>query len=190
MSGSLVDGRLGVEQAICLIESFVKGDGICSPPLRPRWPWPDDDVSRVREEIARLQNSPQAQAISAQAKMVWDLAIRQKKATVWFLRSYRPATMLIFQMCKIAVIPCERLLAGHFVVRDFPVLTGSAARLATAPLKLCDARPKGAFVNAVATLVKAGGPCRAVCDWVLEDDELLAARRASREAQILFTGLG
>jgi len=186
MSGSLIDSRLGVEQAICLIESCGKGDGISSSPLRPRWPWPDEDASRVRDESARLLDSPQAQAISAQAKMVWDLAIRQKKATVWFLRSYRPATMLVFQMCKIAAIPCERLLAGHFEDREFPILTGVAVKLSAAPLKLCDARPPRVFLNSLVTLIEAGAPYCVACDWVLAGKELEAARYASSEARFRF----
>lgn len=105
MSGALVDSRRGVGQAICLIESFAKGDGICSSPLRPRWPWPDDDASRVREEIARLQNSPQAAALAAHARIVWDTAARQKQLTVWFLRTYSPVTMLFFQMCAVGRSP-------------------------------------------------------------------------------------
>jgi hypothetical protein len=191
MNGAFVESRLGVEQAICLIESFAKGDGNRWSSRRPRWPWPDDDVFTVREEIVRLQNSPQAAAIAAQAENVWDSAVHRKKSTVWFLRTYRPVTMLVFQICRVGAISCGRLLAGNFFPeRDFPVLTGNASKQATAPLKLCDARPPGAFLNSLAALMSVKAPCSAVCDWALEGDELAAARHASREAEISFSCLG
>jgi hypothetical protein len=190
MSGALVESKLGVKQAIDLIESCVKDGGILGPSRRPWWPWPDDDLSTVREEIARLQDLPQAAAIVAQAESVWDLAVHRKKSTVWFLRTYRPVTMLVFQICRVGAIPCARLLAGKIAYRDFPVLTGNAAKLAPAPLKICDARPAGAFLNSLAMLMPLNAPCTVVCDWVLEGDELAAARHASREAEISFSCLG
>jgi hypothetical protein len=142
----------------------------------------------VREEIARLQNSPQAAVIAAQAKTVWDLAVHQRKLTVWCLRTYRPVTMLVFQTCEIGAISCARLLAGDFIVeRAFPILVGNAVRQGAAPLKLCDARPPGAFQNSLAALMLLKAPSCVVCDWVLEGDELAAARHASSEAEISFS---
>jgi hypothetical protein len=191
MSGALVDSRQGVEQAICLIASFAKGDGVDWTSRRTQWPWQDDDVNTVREEITRLHESPQAAAIAAQATEVWDLAVHQKKPTVWLLRTYRPVTMLVFQMCKVGAISCERLMAGNFFPeQDFPILTGNAVKLSNAPLKLCDARPTGAFLSSLATLTAGKAPCSVVCDWVLEGDELAAAHHASGEAEISFSALG
>lgn len=190
MSGALVDSKLAIRQAIDLIESCAKSGGLLSPSRRPSWPWPDDDLSTVREEIARLQDSPQAASVAAQAEMLWDLAVRQKKPTVWFLRTYRPVTLVVSQLCRGGVTSCARLLAGKYVDRDFPILTGNAGKLASAPLKLCDARPAGAFLNSLAALEQVKAPCSVVCDWVLEGDELAAARHASREAEISFSCLG
>jgi hypothetical protein len=188
MNGALIDSKTGVEQAINLIESTFNGGGNRWSSRQPRWPWPEDDVSTVRQEIVRLQNSPQAAAIAAQAKNVWDLAVHQRKSTVWCLRSYRPVTMLIFQTCEIGAISCARLLAGDsFVERAFPILVGNAVKQAAAPLKLCDARPPGAFSNALAALMLLKAPSCVVCDWVLEGDELAAARHASGKAEISFS---
>jgi hypothetical protein len=159
MSGALIDSKLGVEQAINLIESTFNGGGNRWSSPQPRWPWPDDDASTVREEIARLQNSTQAAAIAAQAKTVWDLAVHQRKLTVWCLRTYRPVTMLVFQACEIGAISCALLLAGDsIVVRAFPILVGNAVKQGAAPLKLCDAHPPGAFPNALAALMQEGLP--------------------------------
>jgi hypothetical protein len=118
MSGALIDSKLGVDQAIDLIESSYKGGGNRWSSRQPRWPWPDDDVSTVREEIARLQNSPQAAAIAAQAEIVWDLAVHRRELTVWCLRTYRPVTMLVFQTCAVGAISCARLLAGNHLTTD------------------------------------------------------------------------
>lgn len=186
MGGYLVDSRLGVAQAILVFESFARGGGTLRPSRAPRSPWPDDQVSKLGEEINRLQRSGHASAISAQAGLVWNLAVHRKKSTVWFLRTHCPAMMLVVQMCQVGAIPCERLLAGHFEVRDFPVLTNLAGKLAYAPLMLCDARPAGAFLDSLTRLSLAKAPCFALCDWILEGRELAMARRAAREAGITF----
>lgn len=186
MQGSFMDSRQAVKQSIDLIESCVGGDRIRLAARRPFGPWPDDDVATVREEIARLEFSTQAAALMAQARTVWEMAVYRKQSTIWFLRNYRPVTMLIFQICEVAAIPCARLLAGRFAVRDFPVLVSHAGKLAAAPLKLCDARPPSAFLDSLAGLVETGAQCAVVCDWVLEGKELEAARYASREGQISF----
>lgn len=188
MNGALIDSKLGVEQSINLIESTFDGGGNRWSSGQSQWPWPNDDASTVREEIARLQNSPQVAAIAAQSKAVWDLAVHQRKSTVWCLRTYRPVTMLVFQTCEIGAISCALLLAGDpIVAQAFPILVGNAVMLSAAPLKLCDARLPGAFPNALAALILLKAPCWVVCDWVLQGDELAAARHASSEAEISFS---
>jgi len=188
MSAALVDSRMGVEQAVHIIEWCATGGKDRWPSRRNPWPWPDDDASTVRQEIAQMQESPRASVITAQAKMVWDSAVKQRTLTAWLLRTYRPVTMLVFQICKAEAAYCTRLLAGNFATeRDFPVLTGNAGKLASAPLKLCDARPAAAFLDSLAALRLMNTPCTVVCDWLLEGDDLAAARRASRESEISFS---
>ena len=65
-----------------------------------------------------------------------------------------------------------------------------AAKLAAAPLTLFDARPAGAFLDALPTLAELREPYRIVCDWVPEGAELAAARQTSRATgiQFLFPG--
>jgi hypothetical protein len=64
------------------------------------------------------------------------------------------------------------------------------AKLAATRLMLRDARPAGAFLDALPTLAELRVPYRIICDWVPEGAELAAARQTSRETgiQFLFPG--
>ena len=183
-----MDSRQAVAQAIDLMETCC-----CAPSGFPSrrglGPWPDEDVSVVRDEIARLLNAPHAAGLAAQARIIWDLAVIRKQSSVWYLRNYYPVTMLIFQMDVIGTIPCARMLAGHIMDRDFPILTKYAKAVVAAPLKLCSARRPGAFADSLPALIGTRAPSHVICDWILEGGELAAARSASSGSRISFSCL-
>jgi hypothetical protein len=57
---------------------------------------------------------------------------------------------------------------------------------AFAPLRLCDAREPGAFLNSLPKLFSEEGAFYVVCDWHLEREELAAAVQLKDESQITF----
>ena len=86
MPGLFVSSAENVKQAINLIEACFTGKSIQSASRPPLEPWMQDDVTVIREDMARLQNSPLAAAIAAQAGIVWESAVNRSRATVWLLR--------------------------------------------------------------------------------------------------------
>jgi len=145
---------------------------------------PDDDPKKVREELLGLLRSPSLHLYMNQSVEFWLRLIRYQKPTLLFCRNYSPVAMTLFQMCMNGNILTEAFLDGDLKERDFPVLTSAAGRLVSSPIRICDAREPDTFLRVLSDAHKAF-EC-VMCDWTLEGDELVAARRMTQDSQITF----
>jgi hypothetical protein len=144
----------------------------------------DQSPEQVQLELRRLLRSPQLSAYMNQSVEFWLRLIRYQKPTVLFCRNYSPVAMTLFQMCMSGNIITESFLDGDFKERDFPILTSAAGRLVSSPIRICDARAPDTFLRVLSDARKVFE--YAMCDWTLEGDELVAARRVTQDSPITF----
>ena len=156
----------------------------------PSWgksvPWPGDDAERVSEDVASLEYSPYKAALLDQARQVWKLVIRRKMPAIWFIRTHRPVTVLLSVICDYAEMPITQALNGEFTERDFYNLKMAFGSFAASPLWICDASRPEYFQRGLAALHTSEAITYVFCDWVLEEDELAAVDRLTRELEISF----
>jgi hypothetical protein len=190
MSKSLVEIRPCLRQAIDLMEQlYESANGSCGircPSWREFGPWLAEGVKKLEEELAALDYSPRRPILIDQARVIWSLSVRRSIPAIWFIRTSNPVTALVSATCEVAELPIPRVVNGELKDRDFPRLTFAVGRLASAPLRMCDARKPGAFLNSLPKLFSEEVACYVVCDWCLEGEELAAALQLKDESQISF----
>jgi hypothetical protein len=145
-----------------------------------------DGVERLEEDLWDLEYSPQKAVVIAQTQLVWDLAVRRKVPTRWFLRTHRPVTVLLSAIYERAEVPIERNANAELTEEDFSRLTCTVGRLAGAPLRMSDAREAGALLESLPEFFSEVEPCCVVCDWPLDGEELAAALQLKDESEISF----
>jgi len=92
---------------------------------------------------------------------------------------------LIIRLCQLGRVNIlARIIGGWMNESDFPIITATAARLITSPIRICDAREPDTFLN---VLFHAHTHFDyAVCDWNLSAEEKAEAYRMTRDSQIKF----
>jgi hypothetical protein len=145
----------------------------------------DFNTKHVGLELCNLYCSPpKLSAQMIQARVIWQLLHRCSKLIV-FCRNLSPVASMLFQMCQTGRVNIlGRIISGWMNESDFPVITASAARLVTSPIRVCDAREPDTFLN---VLFEAHA-CfdYALCDWNLSAGEKAAAYRMTLGSQIKF----
>jgi len=155
-----------------------------TPPWLQSGHWPDQSPEQVQLELRALLRSPHLSAYLNQMWTFWRFVMRSQKPTLLFCRSRSPAANMLFLMCMRGSTLSEQLLEGDLKERDFPVLICGAGRLSNAPIRICDARNPDAFMRALFdahTLFDY-----ALCDWILEGEEMAVAYSMTRDSQITF----
>jgi hypothetical protein len=160
---------------------------------QPSWrefgPWLAEGVKKLEEELAALEYSPRKAMLIDQVRVIWSLAVRRRTPAIWFIRAGNPVTVLVSAICEVAEVPTPRVVNGELEDRDFSRLTGAVGRFASSPLRMCNAREPGAFLNLLPKLFSEEADCCVVCDWSLEGEDLAAAVQLKDESQISFLWL-
>jgi hypothetical protein len=143
----------------------------------------DQSAEHVRDELLALVRAPSRSDYMNQSVAFWKMLERMDNNIVMFCRNRSPVANIIFQMVRGSRLT-EDFLNGYICESDFPVMTHSAGCLANAPLRICDVRDPDVFLR---TLFDAYPhfDC-AVCDWDLEDDEIAAIIRMTKDSPIAF----
>jgi hypothetical protein len=158
-----------------------QGSGCCV-----KGPWLEDGVKRLEEDLWSLEYSSQKAVVVEQARIIWDLAVRRRIPTRWFTRIHRPVTVLLSAICERAGALTPRILNAEWGEDDFARVTRTVGRLAGAPLRMADARERGALLEALPELFSVDGGCCVVCDWPLDGQELRAVGELRSESELSF----
>jgi len=170
-----------LKQAIDVLESCVQTSdpGIRCPSWRTFGPWPEDGASTVRQELSQLHESRHDATASALIEIVRDAAIRHQVPTIWFCRTQRPISAVVYLWCAEAKVPWQRGLDGRLEGSDFPLLIAAAGRIGPAPLRICDTRKPCSVAETLLDVISGHSVRVAVCDWTLEGEELIAVRQVA-----------
>lgn len=152
-----------------------------------RW---QESLNKTRKELVGLRPSAKKCAAVAQAKAVWEVAVRHKLKTACLFRERSPVSGVLFQICALAGVPYQRTLSDKMRDRDYSLLTYVVGKLGASPIVIADVSQPGAFAERLSALTSCRASCFVVCDWTLNDEELEAARRAARDFRMAFTCLG
>ena len=143
----------------------------------------DQGAKRVREELLALVRAPSRSDYMNQSVAFWRLMESKQANLIMFCKERSPVANIIFQMVRGSRLS-EDFLNGYFLESDFPVMTNSAGWLANAPLRICDARDPGVFLQVLFEAYPYFD-C-AVCDWNLEPEEIQAITRMTKDSPIAF----
>ena len=159
------------------------------PEMSPPWVssgfMADQSAEAVQTELRALLKSPELAPAMNQSWTFWHFLLRRQNSTLLVCRNRSPVANLLFQMCMFGGnILTEQFLAGNFQESDLAVLTSAAGRLSNAPIRICDARNPGSFIEVLSAAHKSFE--YVLCDWTLDGEELAAAYRLTRDSDITF----
>lgn len=133
-------------------------------------------AAQLPEELLKLWDSPDWDTLKTLAKLVWQSATIQNQTTVWFIRNYSPEASVLFLLCAVSEVPLSRLVATDLSEAQFQRLTSVMARLTNSTLSVSET-PEGVdFEDRLSIAHWGQGVEVGICDWVLSDEELQAAK--------------
>lgn len=133
-------------------------------------------VAQLADELQKLWDSPDWDTLKTLAILVWQSAAIQKQRTVWFVRNYSPEASAIFLACVVSGVPLSVMLEANLSEAHFQRLTSVIARLTNAKLYVSET-PEGVdFEDRLSIAHWGQGVEVGICDWVLSDEELQAAK--------------
>lgn len=171
----LVPIRPLLQRAISAMEAIY---GLTTAPWSADW---DGETmvfgraAQLPEELLKLWDSPDWDTLKTLANLVWQSAT-QDQTTVWFIRNYSPEASVIFLLCAVSEVPLCELVAANLSESAFNRITSVIARLTNCTLYISET-PEGVnFEDRLAIAHWGQGVEVGICDWVLSDEELQAAK--------------
>ena len=173
--------------ALCIVENLYEewswpGGVIRMTKTYSRWAGYNPEL--VQAELRAMLSDPKLPFYFNQQWRFWSFVINQQKQTLIFCRNHSPMAFLLFLMAQTGSRFSKQFVDGDYCESDFPVLTSSAGKLWNAPIRFCDAKEPTAFLRMLSDAHKSFE--YAVCDWILEGDELAAAQRLTKDSPITF----
>ena len=177
-------------QAVELIE--FEGAHAEDGSVRMHWsvniPWPNETAAGVREDLVKPYAMEQAEHVLA--RVAGAAVLKRQCPAVWFCRSYRPLTSMIWLLSEVSGVDWDRYVTGRFAHWDYPRLTCAAGQLANAPLCVGDAAEPFRLGEILSGLLAEEEIRLAVFDWTLAGAELRAVREVAARTQmrVVFPG--
>ena len=142
----------------------------------------DQSPEGVQAELRALLQSPKLAPAMNQSWTFWRFLMGRQNKTLLVCRNRSPVANMLFKMCMSGNILTEKFLEGDFQESDFPVLTAAAGRLSNAPIRICDARNPGSFIEVLSAAHRSFE--YVLCDWTLTGEEMATAYRLTRDSGI------
>ena len=138
------------------------------------------------EELLNLWDSPRRDTLRTLAWLVWQSATIQKRTTVWFIRNQSPEASILFLLCVVSEVPLNQLVATDLSEHQFQRLTSVMARLTNGTLDVSETPETVDFGARLAVARSGQGVEVGICDWILSDEELQAAKTSG--IQVIAVG--
>ena len=139
---------------------------------------PLNGSAKIHEELLLMMESPEYDTFVVLARLVWELSVKKKESTVWFLRRFAPESSVIFLLCSHARVPLNKVLEADLTEAQFHHLTLASSRITFTKLHLCVTPTPESFKRMLDLASQRHGAQSAVCDWVPSAIELRAAKKS------------
>lgn len=139
---------------------------------------PLNDSANIHEELLSMMESPEYDTFVVLARLVWELSVKKKESTVWFLRRFAPESSVIFLLCTHARVPLKKVLEADLTEAQFHHLTLASSLITFTKLQLCVTPTTESFKRMLDLASQRQGAQSAVCDWVPSAVELRAAKKS------------
>ncbi len=139
---------------------------------------PLNDSAKIHEELLSMMEAQEHDTFVVLARLLWELSVRKKESTVWFLRRFAPESSVIFLLCSSARVPLNKVLGADLTEAQFHHLTSAMAWLTHTQLQLCVTPTAEAFTRMLDLASQRQGARNVVCDWVPSVVELRAAQKS------------
>lgn len=102
-------------------------------------------------------------------------SLRQGQPVLWFLLYVEAGKMVRQAVLDLAGVEFEKLIGGQLKSEELSRITIAAGELSRLGIRIFCVEESCQFEYAIETLAALDASCCAVCDWVLEDEEIAKA---------------